>query len=318
MPSNPLMTPTISVVIPTRNRHSVLLRCLRSVAESTRRADEIIVVDDASEDATKDMKRVENITLPVCILHLDHHAMMSEARNVGARSSSGDLVLFIDDDNVIDPRMIELLVDAAQRFPTYGMLGPVMVTLSTGTIQTAFQRFNLVTGYTYGPALVPRSELVASDGIPNVFLIRREIFNRCGYFDESLMATYSEIDLDFRARRLGYQCGIVTAAKTFHDNHPHRALLPRTMGGGTFLQKSYCMIRNRMVMVRRYGRVDQQILFFVFFSWLWPVVYSTIMLRYRRFDLICLYWQGFRDGVTYAVSGKLVNSFRPASSVGKE
>lgn len=299
----------LSVVIPTRNRSPALRRLLDSLGRSTHHPSEVIVVDDASVDETRRFTET-GFPFPLRIMHLSHHVMMAEARNAGARTARGSFILFIDDDNVLDRSMIAMLLDTAYAHPEYGMLGPVMYTLSTGRIQTAYQRFNLTSGHTYGPALVPPSELVASDGIPNVFLVRREVFDRCGYFDESLMATYSEIDLDFRARRAGYQCGIVTAAKTFHDNHPHRALLPRTMGGGTFLQKSYCMIRNRMVMVRRYGRVDQQLLFFAFFSWVWPLLYSAMMIRYRRFDLIHLYWKGFCDGIMYAVSGRLVNSFR--------
>lgn len=299
----------VSVIIPTRNRYHILRRCLDSVAVSTLHPQEIIVVDDHSSDETQQLPEGMWQGLPLKIIRVSAQVMMSEARTLGAKAASGDLVLFIDDDNVIEPQMIELLAAAAERYSDYGLFGPVMYTWSTKQVQTAFQRVSLLTGHTWGPHQIPAVALIASDGIPNVFMVRRAVFEQCGYFDAALLATYAEPDLAWRARRAGWQCGVVTAAKTFHDNLPSGTLIPRTMGGGTFPQKSYCMIRNRMVMVRRYGRWWEQIVFFLFFHWLWPVIYSLLMLRHSRFDLIAWYWRGWRDGWQYLLRGTLVNSF---------
>ncbi len=299
----------LTVVIPTRNRYDALQRCLRSIQASTFLPDEIIIIDDQSSDATVTLQDQMMGTMAVRVVHAARRLMMSEARTLGARAAHGDLILFIDDDNILDSHMIEQLVTAAAKYPKLGILGPVMYTASTRQVQTAFQRISLLTGYTWGPPVVPATELVASDGIPNVFMVRRAVFQACGYFDAELLATYSEPDLAWRAQRAGWQCAVVTVARTFHDNLPAGALIPRTMGGGTFPQKSYCMIRNRMVMVRRYGRWWEQVVFFLFFHWLWPTVYSLVMLRHARFDLIAWYWRGWRDGWRYLLTGTLVNSF---------
>lgn len=299
----------LTLVIPTRNRYEALQRCLRSIQASTFLPDEIIIVDDQSSDATVTLQDQMMGTMAVRVVHAARRLMMSEARTVGARAAHGDLILFVDDDNILDVSMIEYLVRAAKKYPRVGMLGPVMYTASTRRVQTAFQHISLLTGHTWGPQVVPATELVASDGIPNVFMVRRVVFDQCGYFDAELLATYAEPDLAWRAQRAGWQCAVVTAARTFHDNLPAGALIPRTMGGGTFPQKSYCMIRNRMVMVRRYGRWWEQIVFWLVFHWLWPTVYSLVMLRHARFDLIAWYWRGWRDGWRYLLTGALVNSF---------
>lgn len=304
----------VSVVIPTRNRYKTLQYCLASIQASTRVPDELIIVDDQSSDATASLSDWTMGRTAVRVFHAARRLMMSEARTVGARAARGDLILFVDDDNVLDSRMIEYLVKTANAYPKLGILGPVMYTASTRQIQTAFQRISLLTGHTWGPQTVPAEELVASNGIPNVFMVRRVVFEQCGYFDAALLATYSEPDLAWRARLAGWQCAVVTAAKTFHDNLPAGTLIPRTMGGGTFPQKSYCMIRNRMVMVRRYGRWWEQLGFFLFFHWWWPMVYSLVMVRYARFDLIAWYWRGWRDGWRYGLTGTLVNSFSSSAA----
>lgn len=302
-------TRTVSVVITTRNRYQVLRRCITSIIDSETKPTEIIVIDDQSTDETATFTGQDITGVPLRIIRLTTHTMMSQARTIGAQNATGDLILLIDDDNVLDSRMIGFLVAAFSAHPDYGILGPVMYTFSTQQVQTAFQRINLATGYTWGPSTVPKTALVASDGVPNVFMVRRTVFEKCGYFDADLLATYSEPDFAWRILRHGWKCGVVTNAKTFHDNLPHGTLIPRTMGGGTFPQKSYCMIRNRMVMVRRYGKWWEQIIFFLFFHWWWPVVYSLLMLRYMRFNLIAWYWLGWRDGWYYLLSSRLVNSF---------
>lgn len=299
----------LTLVIPTRNRYEALQRCLGSIQASTLLPDEIIIVDDQSSDATAQLDGRMSGALSLRVLHSSRRTMMSEARTLGAHAARGDLILFVDDDNILDDHMIGCLVRAAERYPRVGILGPVMYTASTRRVQTAFQRIRLLTGHTWGPQVVPAAKLVASDGIPNVFMVRRAVFQACGYFDAALLATYSEPDLAWRAQRAGWQCRVVTAAKTFHDNRPAGTLIPRTMGGGAFPQKSYCMIRNRMVMVRRYGRWWEQIGFFLVFHWLWPMVYSLVMLRHARFDLIAWYWRGWRDGWRYFFTGTLANSF---------
>lgn len=299
----------LTIVIPTRNRYDALQRCLRSIQLSSLVPDEVIVIDDQSTDATTNLKNHLIDSIPLRVVHTPLQVMMSEARNLGAQAARGDLILFVDDDNVLESRMVAQLVEAAEKNPTLGICGPIMYTASTEKVQTAFQRINLLTGHTWGPQTIPPEELVASDGIPNVFMIRRAVFADCGYFDAALLATYAEPDLAWRARQAGWQCGVVTAAKTFHDNLPPGTLIPRTMGGGTFPQKSYCMIRNRMVMVRRYGRWWEQVGFFLVFHWVWPVAYSLLMVPHRRFDLIAWYWRGWRDGWYYRLRGTLVNSF---------
>lgn len=297
----------LSVVIVTKNRKAALLRCVESVHEAFVADSELIVVDDHSDDGTERL-RASDLGFPACaIFHSPAPLMMVRARNEGARRARGKCVLFIDDDNVVDPRMIELLVAAADAHPEYGILGPSMHYLDDGSKYMDYQRISLTTGKTFGRIDSSNRALCDSDGIPNVFLVRSEVFEQCGYFDEDLVQTFTEPDFAFTARRTGWRCAIVPAAKTFHDVHRADRLTPRSQGG-MFVQKAYCLMRNRCVIVGRYGRWYQKAAFTFLFSWLWPLVYSATMLRHGRLDLIRLYWAGWRDGVRFLLTGRLVNS----------
>lgn len=299
----------LSIVITTRNRIDDLLNCVTSIKISKFFNDdwELIVVDDNSTDGTQKMK-IEDLKMKNgFIVHNKTQQMMVRSRNIGINNSTGEYVLFIDDDNIIDGNMIVTLIDFADNNKNYGMIGPSMYYSKNKEKYLDFQKISLSTGKTDG--IIDNSDLTIcdSDGIPNVFLIRREVFEKCGLFDESLIQTFTEPDFAFNIKRRGYKCGIVKNAKTYHnasDNLSSRSL------GGKFKQKAYCLMRNRSVIVARYGKFYHKIIYIIFFSWFWPLLYSLLVLRDKRTDLIKLYWLGFKDGFIYFFTGSLNNSLR--------
>jgi len=300
----------LSIVITTRNRYQDLIRCLESVkkARKGKFTFEVVIIDDASSDETRNLKENSIPELPIKIFKNHSNQMMSATRNSGIKHSSGSAVLFIDDDNIIDKLMLKYLMDALVKYKNYGIIGPSMYLYKGKQKYMDFQKVNLVTGKTtVGFHKKGKSEMCDSDGIPNVFLVRREIFNTCGIFDESIIQTYTEPDLAYRAKKAGYKCGVYIKAKTYHNVILDSAYSPRNMGGA-FKQKAYCLMRNRMLIVRRYGNWFQKIVFLVFFSWGWPILYSLLMLRFGRFDLMKYYLYGFVDGFKYMITGKLENS----------
>ena len=157
--------------------------------------------------------------------------------------------------------------------------------------------------------MVDESEdkIVYSEGVPNAFLIKREVFENCGKFDEGLIQTFTEPDFSFKAMECGYETGIVKKAKIYHDIPESSWSTPRALGG-MYSQKAYCLMRNRSVIVSRYGNFLEKLVYITLFSWFWPLLYSLLILRYGRFDLIRLYWLGFKDGLIYFFRGKLISS----------
>ncbi|MFC1655702.1 glycosyltransferase family 2 protein [Patescibacteria group bacterium] len=296
--------PKLSIVITTKNRKQDLLECIDSITKSTFKDREIIIVDDVSTDGTEKLRSEDFNEMNVRIYHQEKPLMMVKARNFGAQKATGRYVLFIDDDNVIDEKMIEHLVEAADFNVEYGILGPAMFYFDTKEKYLDYQTFNFYSGRTRGLMDHSSRKLVDSDGVPNVFLIKREVFERLGHFDEKLIQTFTEPDFAF-AVRSAYKCGIVKDAITYHK-------ISKTKNarsfGGKFSQKAYCLMRNRTVLVARYGSWIQKLVYIACFSWLWPIVYSIFMLKERQFRLIKLYVHGFKDGIIYFFTKKFVNS----------
>jgi glycosyltransferase involved in cell wall biosynthesis len=104
---------TVSVVIPSYNSASYLGEALKSVRDQTRPADEVIVVDDRSSDGTAEIARAAGA---VC-LSTPRNAGPSAARNIGISAARGDLVAFLDADDVWEPHHLATLVPLLERNP---------------------------------------------------------------------------------------------------------------------------------------------------------------------------------------------------------
>ena len=104
--------PLISVVVPYRDRTRYLPDCLEGLARQTYRALEVVIADDGSTsaDALERLRDLQSRSWPwpLRVVHLEHGGL-GPARNGGWRSAVGELVTFIDDDDVAFDHLVETL-----------------------------------------------------------------------------------------------------------------------------------------------------------------------------------------------------------------
>lgn len=94
----------ISAIVLTYRKRWFLGRFLASLEAQSRRPDEIVVVDDASDDGTLD--RLRDLPKDYQIVRLPKNVGQAQARNVGIGRSTGDLVLFLDADIEMRDHMV--------------------------------------------------------------------------------------------------------------------------------------------------------------------------------------------------------------------
>ncbi len=98
----------VSVIIPTYNRRTLVLRALGSVLEQTFKDSEILVVDDGSTDDT--LEALKDFSQKVRVIRHERNLGVSAARNTGVRASTAPLVAFLDSDDRWLPRKLETQV----------------------------------------------------------------------------------------------------------------------------------------------------------------------------------------------------------------
>jgi glycosyltransferase involved in cell wall biosynthesis len=158
--------PRVSVVIPCYNGGSFLREAIESVLHQTSRAAEIVVVNDGSTDDTAAVARSYEQVRYV----EQRNQGASAARNTGMRSSTGDLLVFLDADDRLQPHALATGVDSLAANPEWAFVsGDVRVIAEDGSTR-------------YVPEPRPRSgdpyiQLLRSNYIwtPGVVMYRRDI-----------------------------------------------------------------------------------------------------------------------------------------------
>lgn len=226
------MRPFVSVVIPTWNRAALLPDAIESVRAQAYDDMEIIVVDDGSADDTAAV--LSRYGDRIRVLRQDN-AGPAAARNRGIAVARGDLIAFVDSDDLWTPDALARRIDAFDRDPaTQIALGQTRVTLLRSDAGGA-----------------PLSEPVAEPAFATLFgaaLCRRQVFESVGLPDTALR-TGEDVDWFVRTREANVSTTLVNAVThvvrrhggnlTLEDNPRCRGLLlavkrslDRRRGGG--------------------------------------------------------------------------------------
>lgn len=179
----------VSVIIPTYNRAKMIGETIQSVLDQKFRDFELIVVDDGSTDNTKEV--VDSFKDPRINYISRQNSGPSAARNTGIQASSGDYIAFLDSDDLWLSDYLELMVRQLDSHNDLGLvcsdgyLRDDRTGVTIGTIwRTSLPGFN-----PQRAAKQPLKELLLRPDCfirPPFTVVRRVVFNKVGYFDESL------------------------------------------------------------------------------------------------------------------------------------
>ena len=167
----------VSVVIPVYNRAKLLARAIDSVLSQTCRDFELIVVDDGSTDNTAMVARGYGGDL--VYIHQKNKGAAA-ARNAGIRAANFDLISFLDSDDWFLKHKLEQQIAAMAGNPEYLVSHTQEKWLRRGRHLNQKKRHRKAHG-----DLFPRCLELCAVGMSTI-MVRRELFEQVGMFDESL------------------------------------------------------------------------------------------------------------------------------------
>ena len=206
------MPETVSVIIPTYNYARFLPLAIESVLAQTRPADEIIVVDDGSTDATASV--VARYNERGVRYFYKENGGVSAARNLGIRESHGSLIAFLDSDDEWLPDKLALQVAHFSAHPSVGL-----VTGSEWEVDDAGTRAAWLNSRPPLGARVMYPQILVENlvGTPSLVMLRRRCLHRVGMFDEQI-GLAQDWDLWIRIAR-EYPIGIIGAPLIRYRRH---------------------------------------------------------------------------------------------------
>ena len=171
------MDRSVSVIIPTYNRQEFLAKAVESVLKQTWPDIELIVVDDGSTDDTAAMLRAR---FPAVRYLYQENQGAAAARNTGIKAACCDLIAFLDSDDRFHEKKIEVQTLAMINSPEYHISHTQEIWYRRGRILNQKQKHRKESG-----DIFQRSLELCAVGMSTI-MVRRELFDRVGLFDESL------------------------------------------------------------------------------------------------------------------------------------
>jgi len=248
--------PIVSIIIPTRNRSTMLGQCLAALPAGARdlKSPEVIVVDDCSSDDTN--KVVDQFCSatrwPARRLRQDHPLGANAARNAALQIARGEVIVFIDDDVLVPEGWLsKLLAGLSDQLPIVS--GPVRLMADGPIFGKHREEISSYLSEILVPARGPRREVVPVACNMAAF---RWVFGRA-QFDHNVQPPVEENDW---LERTGLTAGFVPEAwvwhcKTEQELKPRRILVSawrRGSEGGWWLrERSETLPDRRWALARR-------------------------------------------------------------------
>lgn len=259
------MTTRLGVVIVNYNGREYIADCLRSVLDSTWRPSAVVVVDNASTDASTDL--VSSAFPEVILVRSARNEGFTGGSNTGIRrclEAGTDAVILLNPDTVLDPNALGALVEGAERHPR-SLVGPRLLMYDDPRVLNSYgTSISWWRGRIAGPLEQP-GETPDADARVGVLsgcciLLTRQALEEIGMLDEGYFLYFEDADLAVRAAEQGYQLWLVPRSVVLHREG-------RATGGQRSPLANYYFTRNRHRFVSKFKRGRP--------AWLGFLLYST-------------------------------------------
>jgi GT2 family glycosyltransferase len=288
------MDPVLSVAIVTWNTEELTIRCLEALRRDTpsKYSREIVVVDNASKDATT--SRIRSEFPDVVLVENPDNYLYAKANNQAVQAAKGRYVCLLNSDTEVTPGALDRMVDFLETHTDYGAVSPRLLNFD-GSIQKACSRFpGLVdplvdsTLFRYLPMAKRRfghtrmfdfdhSESRDIDQPPAAcMMMHRAEYVSMGGMDENLSLFYNDVDLCLRISKAHRGIHYLADAVVYH----HRGA---SVGQYNTRNQNVLWVKNRKTFYEKYYGVGGRVwLDMVYFTWVFEVAAGILLGRSSR------------------------------------
>ena len=208
---------SLSIVIPTAGAAD-LDACLESLERDSETAADVIVVDNASP---RPLAYLSERHPHVRVVRNDENVGFVGACNQGAEMSTGELVLFLNDDTVVEVGALGALVDALVEHPAWGACQAKLLLMEDPSRLDTAGSFLTATGFlVHRGSHEPETSYLRSDEVfaakGAALVVRRRALAEVGVFDPDFFAYFEDSDLCWRLWVAGWEVGFAADARIRH------------------------------------------------------------------------------------------------------
>jgi len=236
----------ISVIIPYYNCGDFIVDAVNSVLNQTLRPQEIIIVDDGSDQADADL--LAQFEDPVHVIHLGENRGISHARNIGAQQAECEWLAFLDADDLWMPDKLSCQKQFLEAHPDVNVC-------HTGV--EVFSGDRITSQHNDKPAwLNLKDALMIAQVLPSAMMINKSVFEAVGMFDTNTPGS-SDRELTIRLlnekQKIGFVNKILTRLRREGHGNISSKWKPKLLGH-LYIFKKYFNLYRQHKLVRPYLR----------------------------------------------------------------
>lgn len=211
--------PLISIIILNYNSGKLLLQCVESIFKSGYKNCEVIVIDNASNDGSHKICKEK---FPQILLKENKENLgYCEGNNVGIRESKGEFLVVLNPDTIVDKNWLKELINAYHHFGE-GLYQPKLLTMDDNSKINSAGNMIQIFGFGYsrgrGELDVEKYNHPQLIGYPSgaCLFTSKEVIKKIGYFEPFLFAYHDDLDLGWRAAKIGINSYYIPSALVYH------------------------------------------------------------------------------------------------------
>ena len=245
-----MIEPLVSIIILNYNGRDYIEECLDSVFKQTYRAKEVVVVDNASKDGSKEILK-EKYSSDIILIENTANLGFAEGNNIALQRAKGEFIALLNNDAVADSEWLQELIAAANRSDiSFGMWASKILFYDDHNLIDTLGHLIYPDGLNRGRG---KGEVDSGqyDKEEEVFfpsgcaaLYRKKMLDGIGFFDPDFFAYGDDTDIGLKARIAGWKCLYVPTAIIYHHSS--------ATAGRYSPMKAYLVERNRVWILIKY------------------------------------------------------------------
>jgi len=204
--------PLVSVIIVNFNGKKHLEKCLDSLIKIDYQNYEVVLVDNNSTDESVEFVKKEYPS--ITIIKLNANYGFAEPNNIGAKNAKGDFFLFLNNDTVVNPNFISVMVNQLKKDSKIAICQSLLLKPNGNVDSSGDFIDTLGRSYSSKEKVSEVKKILNARGAS--MMVRKDAFWDLGGFDKHFFVSFEDVDLGWRAWIWGYKVVLLPDSIVYH------------------------------------------------------------------------------------------------------